>query len=57
MYLCRKITNQSLPKIADCFGGKDHTTVMHACGKIKKIIEQDSNLRYKINHLINLIQK
>ena len=57
MYLCRKITNQSLPKIADCFGGKDHTTVMHACGKIEKIIEQDSNLRYKINHLINLIQK
>ena len=57
MYLCRKITNQSLPKIADSFGGKDHTTVMHACDKIEKMMEQDSNLRYKINHLISLIQK
>ncbi len=57
MYLCRKITNQSLPKIADSFGGKDHTTVLHACEKIKKMIEKDSDLRYKINHLVNLIKK
>ena len=57
MYLCRKITNQSFLKIADCFGGKDHTTVIHACDKIENMLERDSNLRYKINHLINLIQK
>jgi len=57
MYLARKITNQSLPKIAECFGGKDHTTVMHACEKIEKMMEEDNDFRYKINHLINLIKK
>lgn len=57
MYLCRKITNQSLPKIAESFGGKDHTTVLHACGKIETLIEKDNDLRYKINHLINFIKK
>jgi chromosomal replication initiator protein len=57
MYLSRKVTNQSLPKIAECFGGKDHTTVMHACNKIEQLMEKDSNFRYKINHLINLIKK
>src|SRR5881397_1861986 len=36
MYLCREITQQSYPEIARHFGGKDHTTVMHACKQVEK---------------------
>ncbi|MEZ0537080.1 chromosomal replication initiator protein DnaA [Caldicellulosiruptoraceae bacterium PP1] len=45
MYISREITNVSLPKIGEAFGGKDHTTVLHACEKIKELINKDSNLR------------
>ncbi len=57
MYLCRHMTNHSLPKIGECFGGKDHTTIIYACKKIKKKIEEDVIFKNKINHLINLIQR
>lgn len=57
MYLCRTMTNHSLPKIGSSFGGKDHTTIIHAYKKILKKIEEDVVFKNKINHLINLIQK
>mgnify|MGYP000850436373 CR=1 FL=1 len=51
MYLCRELTDMSLPKIGQVFGGRDHTTVMHACEKIQEAIEHNSELRRTIMEL------
>lgn len=42
MALARELTNQSLPEIGEAFGGRDHTTVMHACRKINELKESDN---------------
>ena len=44
MALSKELTNHSLPEIGDEFGGRDHTTVLHACRKIKELIETDLKL-------------
>jgi chromosomal replication initiator protein len=44
MALTKELTTLSYPEIGEAFGGKDHTTVLHACRKIKEIIEKDSKL-------------
>ena len=41
MALAKKLTNHSLPEIGDAFGGRDHTTVLYACRKIDRLLEQD----------------
>lgn len=41
MYICRELTDLSLPNIGRLFGGRDHTTVMHAVAKVKLLMEQD----------------
>ncbi|CIW06749.1 DNA biosynthesis%2C initiation%2C binding protein [Streptococcus pneumoniae] len=51
MYLSRELTDNSLPKIGKEFGGKDHTTVIHAHVKIKSLIDQDDNLRLEIESI------
>ena len=51
MYLCRTMTDYSLPKIGNLFGGRHYTTVMHACDKIQKEIGKDANLKEIINNL------
>jgi len=51
MYLCRELTGMSLPKIGQVFGGRDHTTVMHACDKISNEMEQSAELRRAITEL------
>lgn len=56
MYICRTYLEESLPKIGNAFGGKDHTTVMHSVEKIKKEIKQDKNLELDIEKLINQIK-
>lgn len=45
MYLCRELTNLSFPEIGRQFGGKDHTTVIHACRQIERRAEADSALK------------
>ena len=48
MYLCREMTDQSLPQIGKQFGGKDHTTVLHACKKIEDEIKTSAILAEEI---------
>lgn len=51
MYLCRELTELSLPKIGDEFGGRDHTTVMHAIGKIDEDIQLNPDTRRTVDEL------
>jgi len=51
MYLLRKENNMSFPSIGEYFGGRDHTTAMHACEKIEKLLERDEELSQEINFL------
>ncbi|MEG6614609.1 chromosomal replication initiator protein DnaA [Pseudoclostridium thermosuccinogenes] len=51
MYLCRELTDMSLPKIGDEFGGRDHTTVIHACDKIAEDIESNPETRRVLEEL------
>ena len=51
MYLCRDLTDLSLPKIGEQFGGRDHTTVMHSVQKIKKLLETDREVFDRVNML------
>ena len=44
MALCKELTNHSLPEIGDAFGGRDHTTVLHACRKIHELREGDTRI-------------
>ena len=51
MYLAREMTDASFPKIGAEFGGKDHTTVLHAHEKISKAIEEDSKMKREIEEI------
>lgn len=55
MYLCRKFTDNSLPKIGEAFGGRDHSTVIHAYEKIENDKENDESLRSSIAELTKKI--
>ncbi|MGI6345434.1 MAG: chromosomal replication initiator protein DnaA [Bacillota bacterium] len=57
MYLSRRLTDHSLPKIGEEFGGRDHTTVLHACDKIEKELEKDSELARTIDHLLEIMKQ
>ena len=57
MYLTRELTDLSLPKIGDEFGGRDHTTVIHACEKISNDINKDNLFRKKIEDIIEELKK
>ena len=56
MYLARQLTDYSLPEIGEYFGGRDHTTVMHACDKIQKDLKVKSGLAELVDRLIESIR-
>ena len=57
MFLCRDLTDLSLPKIGAAFGGRDHTTVIHAVEKIKKLIQSDKQVFDDVNRLTQNLRK
>jgi chromosomal replication initiator protein len=56
MYLARQLTHASLAEIGRAFGGKDHTTVLHAVDKIQTLLQEDPKLRKTVDGLIQGIQ-
>ncbi len=56
MYLSRELTDSSLPKIGEEFGGRDHTTVIHAHEKITKLLNTDTQLQKQINEIITQLK-
>ncbi len=56
MYLCRELTDLSLPKIGELFGGRDHTTVMHAERKIRKLMAERRSLYNSVTDLTTRIR-
>ncbi len=55
MYLCRIIANMSYPQIGTEFGGRDHSTVMHACRKIEKETKEKNNTKLIVDSVKNII--
>ncbi len=56
MYLCRELTDMSLPKIGQQFGGRDHTTVMHADRKIRSLMAERRSIYNQVTELTNRIK-
>jgi len=56
MYLSRELTPASLPEIGNAFGGRDHTTVIHAINKIEQKMKQDPDLAATIESLIQQVK-
>ena len=57
MYLCRSMTNSSFPEIGEKFGGKDHSTVIHAYRQVEKRLIEDREIKNVIETLKNQLQK
>ena len=55
MALAKTLTNHSLPEIGEAFGGRDHTTVMHACRKIKELQEESRDMKDDMRHLLRTL--
>ena len=55
MYLAKDLTNHSLPEIGDAFGGRDHTTVLHACRKITELLETDADIKEDVKNLLRTL--
>ncbi|MFD2191355.1 chromosomal replication initiator protein DnaA [Pistricoccus aurantiacus] len=55
MALAKELTNHSLPEIGDAFGGRDHTTVLHACRKVQALKEESADIREDYKNLLRLL--
>lgn len=55
MALCKELTNHSLPEIGDAFGGRDHTTVIHACRKIVELKEEELMIKEDFTNLLRTL--
>lgn len=55
MALAKELTTHSLPEIGDAFGGRDHTTVLHACRKIASLAETNTNIREDYHNLMQIL--
>jgi chromosomal replication initiator protein len=55
MALAKELTNHSLPEIGDHFGGRDHTTVLHACRKVKELIQDDNDFAEDYKNLMRTL--
>jgi len=56
MYLSRELTDASLPRIGDEFGGRDHTTVMHACDRVKEALGHDPQFAARLKKLVDTLR-
>jgi chromosomal replication initiator protein len=56
MYLCRELTDLSLPKIGQQFGGRDHTTVMYADRKIRQLLAERRAVFNQVSELTNRVK-
>ncbi len=55
MALAKELTNHSLPEIGDAFGGRDHTTVLHACRKVRELRASDHAVEEDFGHLVRIL--
>ncbi len=55
MAMAKELTNHSLPEIGDAFGGRDHTTVLHACRKIEQLREESHDIKEDFSNLIRTL--
>jgi chromosomal replication initiator protein len=56
MALAKELTPMSLPDIGEAFGGRDHTTVLHACRKIQELVESDSDISRDYVTLLQMLR-
>ena len=55
MALSKELTNHSLPEVGDAFGGRDHTTVLHACRKIKELLASNIDIQEDYKNLLRIL--
>ncbi|MEX2321885.1 MAG: helix-turn-helix domain-containing protein, partial [Saccharospirillum sp.] len=55
MALAKELTQHSLPEIGEAFGGRDHTTVLHACRKVKELRETTLDINEDYNNLLRTL--
>lgn len=56
VYLCRKLTNMSLPQIGEHFGNREHTTIMHSCSVVEKLLTTDPKMKEDLDMLEIMIK-